>query len=350
MTISKLDHTHQYGSMHGRSDSEGKYHGKREHVPQDRPKSKHPIPGYSSWFLVKTRLGRRFVYNSENKESFWKFPLDVMKGVVEYDRLEREKRHSSQLQAPDSKENVTTAAPRLLSGPSELSDQSRAVIREENSLHSDNNNSEYEEVEVTENEDDQNPPKRQKTEDEDGDQPVEFNEDDIAYQLAAMGEDHGLDPGEYGHEIEGLEEGAEGLALSEEDACALFKDMLDDYHISPYSMWEKVIEAGEIVEDDRYTVLPNMKSRKEVWSEWSRIKIQSLKEQRNQEEKVDPQIAYFAFLELRATPKLFWPEFRRKFKKEPEFRDVQLTDKEREKAYRDYINRKQTSSAVILTS
>ena len=27
--------------------------------------------------------------------------------------------------------------------------------------------------------------------------------------------------------------------------------------LSPYSLWDKIIEEGRIVEDDRYTVLPN---------------------------------------------------------------------------------------------
>src|SRR5579871_4492695 len=58
----------------------------------DRPKHKYEIPGCAPWVLVKTKLGRRFVHNTETGESFWKFPEDVMKGVIEFDRREREKR------------------------------------------------------------------------------------------------------------------------------------------------------------------------------------------------------------------------------------------------------------------
>ncbi len=201
---------------------------------------------------------------------------------------------------------------------------------------------EYEEVEVTDDEEgDEAAAKRQKTEEGGAEQPVEFDEDDIAYQLAAMGQDYGLDPGEYGGvEGEELEEGAEGLPLSEEDARALFKDMLDDHHINPYNPWDKLVEEGRIIEDDRYTLLPNMKTRKEVWGEWSREKMQKLKELREKEEKKDPLIPYLAFLQAKASPKLYWPEFRRKYMKEPEMRNNKLSDKEREKWYRDYINRK----------
>lgn len=205
----------------------------------------------------------------------------------------------------------------------------------------DSDGEEYEEVEVTDDEEDDNPSKRQKTEDDNAqDQPVEFNEDDIAYQLAAMGEDYGLDPGEYGDYADGeLEEGAEGLALTEEDSKGLFKDMLSDNNVSPYTPWDKLIEAGYIIEDDRYTVLPNMKARKDVWDEWSRDTIQELREQRAKEEKKDPRIPYYAFLQSHATPKLYWPEFRRKYKKEPEIHSTKLSDKDREKWYREHINR-----------
>jgi len=200
--------------------------------------------------------------------------------------------------------------------------------------------SEYEEVEVTDDEDEENPSKRQRTEEDAPDEPVEFDEDDIAFQLAAMGQEYGLDPGEYddGH-MEDWQEGAEGLELTYEDSVALFKDLLNDFGINPYSPWDKLVEEGKLVNDTRYTALPNMKARKEVWDEWSREKIKQLRELRAKEEKKDPRIPYLTFLQKHATPKLYWPEFKRKYRKESEMRDSALLDKDREKFYRDHINR-----------
>ncbi|EAU33200.1 conserved hypothetical protein [Aspergillus terreus NIH2624] len=206
---------------------------------------------------------------------------------------------------------------------------------------------EYEEVEVTDSEDGDHPSKRPRTEGEDQEGPVEFTEEDIEYQLAAMGEEYGLDPGEYGEPGEGeWEEGAEGLPLTDEDASALFHDLLDDYHINPYSTWEKIIEEGRIIEDSRYTALPNMKARREVWSQWSRDRIQKLKERKEKQEKKDPRIKYLAFLQDHATPKLYWPEFKRKYRKEPEMRDSQLSDKDREKYYRELVSRLKTPEST----
>ena len=304
--------------------------------------------------LVKTKLGRRFVYNSEADESFWRIPPDVMKGVIEFDKQRREelarqeKNKTSDVEADEQGAaeaelaTATNETPTAAPAP----EASRAIEQETKRPTIDSDGEEYEEVEVTDDEGDENPSKRQKT-DENVEQPVEFNEDDIAFQLAAMGQDYDLDPGEYGDGGDELIEGAEGLALTEEDAKALFKDMLSDYGISPYTTWEKVIEAGYIVEDERYTVLPNMRSRKEVWGEWTRDTIQRLKEQREKEEKKDPKLPYFVFLQKSATPKLYWPEFRRKYKKEPEMHDSKISDKDREKWYRDYISQLKLPEATL---
>ncbi len=350
---------HPYGngnSWRGRGNSRGGLANRHRPQPKDRSKLKYDIPGCESWVLVKTKLGRRFVYNSDKDESFWRIPSDVMKGVIQLDEQERERRireDNDEASDPNDDEQVVaevelataaTGIPTVAPAP----ETSLAISQEKERPTLDSDSEEYEEVEVTDDEDEENPSKRPKTEGEDIEQPVEFNEDDIEFQLAAMGQSYGLDPGEYGDDDgEELEDGAEGLALTEQDANVLFRDMLSDQGISPYTTWENIIEAGYIVEDERYTVLPNMRSRKEVWGEWARDTIQRLKEQREKEEKKDPKIPYFAFLQKNATPKLYWPEFRRKYKKEPEMHSNKISDKDREKWYRDYISRLKLPEATL---
>jgi hypothetical protein len=273
------------------------------------------------------------VYNAEKDQSFWRIPDKLKDGILKLDQLrikekaetlEREKNGLSSGEVPGVSER-SIAAPE--------SNQEDGVEGEDSS--------EYEEVEVTDDEDDQeNPSKRQRTEEPASDEPVEFNEDDIAFQLAAMGQEYGLDPGEYDDgNMEHWDEGAEGMLLSDEDAAALFKDLLNDFGINPYSPWEKLIDEGRLVDDTRYTALTTMKARKEVWEAWSREKIKQLRELRAKEEKKDPRIPYLAFLQKHATPKLYWPEFKRKYRKEAEMRDSAMADKDREKFYRDHINR-----------
>jgi hypothetical protein len=161
-----------------------------------------------------------------------------------------------------------------------------------------NSDSSYEEVEVTDSEGEEDDPARASgsgTHGHDGEAgqdpqeggeeaPVEFGEDDIAWQLEAMGEDYGLDPGEYGEGAEGeWDEGAEGLPFTEEDAANLFRDLLDDYRITPFTPWDKVVadeSEASILNDDRYTVLPNMRTRKEVFDAWAKNKAAQIKQER----------------------------------------------------------------------
>ncbi|KAJ5129489.1 uncharacterized protein N7515_005528 [Penicillium bovifimosum] len=328
-------HTSPPQSFRGRGGFRGGkgYHDRGRREPEDRPKKKHPIPDCAPWLLVKTKLGRRFVHNPETKESFWKFPEHVLKGVVEFDRLEREKKERKERGEPEEPVKKEPSAP-----PDAQTEAQPVPLETE---HADDDD-EYEEVEVTDSEGEEGQPSKRARAESEGleNQPLEFNEEDMEYQLAAMGEDYGLDPGEYG-EVgeEDWEEGAAGLPLTEADAEALFRDLLDDFQINPFTTWENVIEEGRIIEDTRYTAPANMKMRREIFSKWSRERIQHIKEQKAKQEKTDPRIKYLAFLQKHATPKLYWPEFKRKFRKEPEMKDSQLTDKEREKFYRDHISR-----------
>ncbi|KAK9415218.1 putative WW domain-containing protein [Seiridium unicorne] len=330
----------------------GGHHGGDRPRPQphDKPKSKAPIPGFEPWILVYTKYGRRFAYHPEKNTSYWRIPEKLMKGIIELD-IQGAKEKAGKAARDDDREGVIpTTGGKQASESAQVAapeDVDMADEGEEQELGSD-----YEEVEVTDDEgaedgegpdedDDGHPSKRQRTEDPMEEMPAEFTEDDIAYQLQAMGADYGLEVGEYddGTDPTTWPEGAEGIPLSDEDAQELFKDMLNDYGISPFAPWDKLIEDGKIVDDPRYTVLPNMKSRKDTWEEWSRVQIQDIKERRQREEKKDPRIPYLAFLKEKANPKLYWPEFKRKYRKEQPLRDTSLSDKEREKLYREYIGR-----------
>jgi hypothetical protein len=256
--------------------------------------------------------------------------------VVEFDRLEREKKERKERGEPEEPPNKELPKPQDDHvNPQETTEQAE----ETRPLDYDD---EYEEVEVTDSEGEEGQAsKRTRTESAGAeDQPLEFTEEDMEYQLAAMGEDYGLDPGEYGEAgDEEWEEGAEGLPLTEADAEALFRDLLDDFQINPFTTWENVIEEGRIIDDTRYTAPSNMKARREIFANWTRDRIQYVRDQKAKQEKTDPRIRYLAFLQEHATPKLYWPEFKRKYRKEPEMKDSQLGDKDREKFYRDHISR-----------
>ncbi|PHH85503.1 hypothetical protein CDD83_327 [Cordyceps sp. RAO-2017] len=322
----------------------GGFHGRPRPQPVDKPVRKEAIPGFEPWILVYTKYSRRFVYNSAKNVSYWRIPEKLMPGILELDTARIRGK------ASDGKEDVSVGETRDDGQPS----KSPAEQAHEDS-------SEYEEVEVTDDgESDgdgdggEHRPKRKRTGDsaDDGHDehrgPVEFTEEDIAAQLQMMGDEYGLEPGDYDDgNMENWPEGAEGVEFSEEDAKCLFKDLLNDFSINPYSPWDKLLDEGAVVQDPRYTALSTTRARKACWDEWSREKIALLKEQRARQEKKDPKIAYMAFLQEKATPKLYWPEFKRKYKKEEAMRDLKLSDKEREKAYREHINRLKLPQATL---
>ncbi|KAF1850115.1 uncharacterized protein K460DRAFT_381946 [Cucurbitaria berberidis CBS 394.84] len=304
---------------------------RRQH--DDRPKHRHDIPNCAPWVLVKTKFGRRFVWNKDTNESFWKFPPNVMKAVVEFDQKERERRERRERGEPSDVEEEDAAMAEI---EAELAEAEEEVeIVEVDGEQGMENDEEYEEVEVTDGEGEEgSAPKRQRTEEPAGGQPPE--DDDLAWQLAQMEEMEAMEQ-EGGHDEEYYED--EEPALTEDDCKALFKELLDDTRISPFTPWDKILEAGALYDDERYKALPNMVARKDCFNEWAREKSQYLKAEKARQQKRDPRIPYLAFLSTHATPKLYWPEFRRKFKKEAEMKDTKLSDKDKETLYRDHIKR-----------
>ncbi|KAI4698613.1 hypothetical protein J4E81_005836 [Alternaria sp. BMP 2799] len=297
----------------------------------DRPKHRQDIPNCAPWVLVRTKFGRRFVWNKDTNESFWKFPPNVMTAVIEFDRKEREKKERRERGEPSDVEEENDAMAEI---EAELAEAEEEVeIVEVDGEEGMENDEEYEEVEVTDDEGEASghAQKRQRTEEPSGD-PQPEEDDDLAWQLAQM-EEMEMDQG-YDDQFD-----EEEPALSEEDCKALFKELLEDTKVSPFAPWDKIIEDGVLFDDDRYKALPNMAARKECFNEWSRDKAQFLKEEKARQAKRDPRIPYLAFLDKHATPKLYWPEFRRKYKKEPELKDTKLPDKDKEKLYRDHIKR-----------
>ncbi|KAL1898467.1 hypothetical protein Sste5346_003370 [Sporothrix stenoceras] len=328
--------------------------------PNDKPRSRIPIPGHEPWVLVYTKYGRRFVYNSTKNTSYWRIPEKLMPAILEMDKAGIHKKVEA---ATGQKgEKPSGEAPGAAAKPS----APKPLVED---LDSD-----YEEVEVTDDEDgeeekedgaEDGPRKRQKT-DEPGDEemavdggeggdggPIEFSEADIAYQLAAAAAEYD----DYDQEEWDGEEGEEGYDEGETeegaDGATLFKALLDDFKINPFSPWEKLIEEGKVFDDPRYTALPNMKARKAVWEEWSRDGIQKRKEQKAKEDKEsaakkDPRAPYLQLLQDHATPKLYWAEFKRKYRKEPGLKDsvAPHKEKDKEKMYRDYVARLKLSSST----
>ncbi|KAK6536580.1 hypothetical protein TWF281_000807 [Arthrobotrys megalospora] len=311
----------------------------------DKPKTKRPIPNASPWLFVTTKKGNTFIHNPETKESLWDAPESLKSAIESFEKLtldeerdrERTRRRQSALDRQRREQEEAFANQAEAAEEEEGFDDQEEYYEEdeETTLHGIKRQAsapaEGEEGDYYDDEeefDEEHDEKRMRME---AGGPVEFTEDDIAWQLGDIAAQYGI----------GEEDMGETDDLAPEDGALLFKDLLNDLNVSPYSTWDS--ELPRLVEDGRYTALPTTKMRKQVFGEWCQERIAILKKEKEKEVKKDPRVAYLAFIEANATPKLYWPEFKRKFKKEVPMKDVKVSDKDREKYYRDYISRIKTS-------
>jgi hypothetical protein len=274
-------------------------------------------------------MGRTFVHNPETKMSLWTPPkevqekIDVLPPVDE----EQEKRQRAERKARKAAEKAEAERIRMeearKSAPAEEGVPSSKKPRMEQE------DSEMGEAAVEEEEEDEEGGEEEEGEAKPNQPPAaqEFTEEDIAWQLEAMAEEYGLAE-------EDFEEGDE---LAPEESIGLFRQMLDEYGISPYSTWDDALP--KIVDDQRYTVINTTKARKEIFTAWCKERSAQMREEKEKAKKVDPRIPFWAFLKEHSTSKLFWAEFKRKWRKEPVMKDLKLSDKEREKMYRDFVAR-----------
>lgn len=364
--------------------------------PQDRPKRKEHITNCKPWILVYTRLGRRFVHNTTTGQSLWKFPTDVMTAVITHDAQRaghgapdprghgsganrvpvRDKRARIEESAPGADQEADDEAAMA----AELEAQQLAAMEGESVGHvvpytapkdaeQQGSESEYEEVEVTDDEDDGSLPDEENHDHEAADQAQdELNEDDFAYQLQAMNEQQDID----------LEGGEVSDTQTPDDAQITFHQMLDDWSISPFTLWTSILDSPplsedrsyDLLSDERFSVLPSSKLRKEAFDIWSRTRIAEKRaaEQAAQQQQVatttndadpdpdsrtlartttmttmtTPRSRYLAFLHEKTTTgldavaanggkkkrtqqqPLYWAEFKRKFKKEDAMKDARV--------------------------
>ena len=287
------------------------------------------------------------MHNLETRASLWTAPkevqekIDVMPPVdKEQERRERAERRARKAVEKAEKERIERERlRRMMPAKAEEGEPSSKKVRTDevtgpadDVMKEAQAEEDYKETEEEEGEEEEGEEEEEEEGEGEQQQPVvnqaqEFTEEDIAWQLEAMAEEYGL--GE-----EDLEEGEE---LAPEDSSALFRQLLDDCGISPYGTWDDALP--KLIDDNRYTALTTTKARKEVFTDWCKERAAELRAERERAGKVNPRIPFWAFLKEHSTSKLFWAEFKRKWRKEPVMKDTKLSDKEREKMYRDLVAR-----------
>ncbi|KAK9240197.1 hypothetical protein V1525DRAFT_396217 [Lipomyces kononenkoae] len=335
-------------------------HGRRKSRKREVPRLLRPL-SVEPWVLVVTNLGRPFVHNVREQVSLWLPPPEVQAALdtIPKDELvmmvarcrgfkggrdgarklvrksSGESQKATQIPVESQKDESDDAQQyyddgslddaALLAEADEGVTVTTGIIRQRNRSPSDS-----EENESSEKSEDEAESSSEEEEEFSDQGPLEYNEDDIEWQIQAMMEEH--------------PELLEGDAADEdddipyEDRIKVFRELLIDADVNPYAPWETAIQT--IVNDQRYVALNTLSERKAAFEDWSKERITELKAQKANEPKLDPKEQFMDLLRQYATPKLFYQEFKRKYRKEPLFKDSTLSDREKEKIYRDYVKKK----------
>ncbi|EMR08227.1 hypothetical protein PNEG_03395 [Pneumocystis murina B123] len=259
----------------------------------DRPKYKFPIVNAFPWVRVITKRRCQFVHNPETGVSLWVPPADVFEAMV------HENKNGKLMNEVLDRfgESSSNSDDSLYS--SDTDDSSNACSNNENHASADDScNDPFTALDHT-----------------------EYTENDIAWQLEAIENNSmiNIDP-----ETE----------ISEEEKALQFKIMLQELDVNPYHPWDQ--EVSKIVMDPRYFLINTMKGRKDLFEEFCKERIAQQKKEIESRPKRDPKISFITLLQIPQTSKMYWHEFRRKFKKEQEYKDFGMNDKEREKLFRAY--------------
>lgn len=182
------------------------------------------IPGATPWILVTTKLGKEFIHNPQTKRSLWKAPgdiqaaIDIMPPENEIAKEPRVKKIKAVMPGKEDTREVTESESRGTKRPVSAAMSARDSGRNANA-EGEEEDEENEEDEEGEDEDEEeegdegHENKRLKTGGATPPGPVEFTEEDIAWQLEAMAEEYGLNE-------EDLDESGE---MTEEENIELFK-------------------------------------------------------------------------------------------------------------------------------
>ncbi|KAJ3852200.1 Hsp90 protein-domain-containing protein [Lentinula lateritia] len=295
---------------------------------KERPLTKTQIPD-TDWIRVKTTEGNVFYSHKVKKQSIWSVPDEIKDAVAQLELNEKkagEGEHIMQaeemLEVERVKAEIKDTAKRK-AGETEDTQLDEVVITKK--------------IRVEEN-----------LEDEDEEDESEEEEEwqrEAAAQLAAEAEEEKKRAEEEARqeaeaELKRAKEVQivmpEKVDLSIEEAKALFKTLLREKDINPLYPWDTSLP--KFVSDPRYVLLPSVSARREAFDEYCRDRARELRRNAVNKETRTPKEEFDSLLnvEVKST-RTSWTDFRRTWKKDRRFYGWGRDDREREKAFRDFI-------------
>ncbi|KAI8336436.1 hypothetical protein EDC96DRAFT_523993, partial [Choanephora cucurbitarum] len=297
------------------------------------------------WVEYRTPTGQPYWYNTATHLSSWVFPLHPNLTLNQPKKKQIKKKipntHWLFVLTPDgyefyydrdTKTSVWEMPPELKEPMEELKQLEQAEEEEEKKKREEQKKLEEEKERET---------KRIKLEEEQQ-AATEMTEDDIMWQLQQMGEQDEDDMVYIEPEQEPLqqteeevkevkEEEAKKTTLSEEECIAQFNQLLEERNISPFAVYS--VEYPQLMTDPRFSLVSQQK-QKALFNKYCNALGERLKHQNKAKKK--PEEEFRELLESKVTEKMYWDDFRRKYKNDPRFKAISAT-REKEAMFKDYV-------------
>ncbi|ODQ68324.1 hypothetical protein NADFUDRAFT_48971 [Nadsonia fulvescens var. elongata DSM 6958] len=361
---------------------------------RDTPRLALPLKQNQPWQLVFLTSGRRFFYNNGENKSLWVAPnADVQKEVDEMDRdemliliaqarglnlndykdvinrgsLDLDKENISLKQNKTESDKILEVHEDLMRG---RADNGPSVIKKSNN-ETIIKNIKRRIVIVDEADEDQADDYTDHSSDSEKEQ-ENIESMDLAMQeelMALMDSDSDFEDNPQDSNVlidddshTSVEEPINGYydtVSAYASKKSRFFSMLTRHNVNPYSSWE--FELNKVINDETYLEFDSTRERSELFNEWAKINIHKMRTAEdnssqpleasalhNQNNELDsensgifystPHSKYLKFLQTNPKPKLFYIEYKRKFREDPEFMEFKSTipDKEMEKLYRNF--------------
>ncbi|KAE9410486.1 HSP90-domain-containing protein [Gymnopus androsaceus JB14] len=294
----------------------------------ERPFSKTQIPG-TDWIRVKTTEGNVFYSNKVKKQSLWTVPDEIKNTVAQLEKDEMADKGNHSMQAEEMLEVERVKA--------QIKETVKRKAQEDAQL---------DEVVITKKAktEDAEEQVEEEEEEEESEEEEEWQREAAAQLAAEAEEEKKLAEEEVKREAESeLQRAKESqivmpdkVDLSLEEAKALFKTLLREKDINPLHPWDTSLP--KFVSDPRYVLLPSVSARREAFDEYCRDRARELRRNTVSKETRTPKEDYEDLLnaEVKST-RTSWTEFRRTWKKDRRYYGWGRDDREREKAFRDFI-------------
>ncbi|ANB14401.1 DNA replication protein Dre4 [Sugiyamaella lignohabitans] len=304
----------------------------------DPPQVKVAVKDCDPWLIVILKSGRWFVYNPQTNKSFWDVPEDVLRKIEEMDRDDL---ILLVARARGLTLSTDSAAPKF-------EEQGRLEAgTEEGNANSAPDNTVIEDVSDDEG---------VESDRENDDDNIDLNDENSLEEMS--NDDDGLGTG-FELDWDNIEDDLKNddstgnADLTNQERLSIFYSLLEDFSINPFGVWE--VELNKVLDDDRYDILESNSARSDAFDKWAALKIReqklqheelSTKTQDSTEDIIKKMVEdspvgrFLSLVRRKYKEKYFYVDFKRKYRNEALFDIPELTDKDKEKIYREYASYK----------